>query len=288
MKLLKSMFISTYMMFLMILTGLAGWMLRSGSLPLAWGGVLLTTVPLLLVIGWLMMFRNVARTSAHFPLVNLLCALGAGLAGWGWRTGGAGSLPVVLATGAWLGFLLYAYWFSHLDRPVTSRLAVGSGLPGFTVKDTRGTPVRSVQLTDKPAILLFFRGNWCPLCMAQIKELAGRHEDFAALGIRVALISPQPQANNQALARKFDVGFEFLTDEGNSAARALGIADRHGLPFGMQLLGYASETVLPTVIITNPSGKVLWTHETDNYRIRPEPDTYLAVLRRHRLASELA
>ncbi|WP_432745901.1 hypothetical protein ABXJ76_08185 [Methylobacter sp. G7] len=79
--------------------------------------------------------------------------------------------------------------------------------------------------------------------------------------------------------------FDFNTDEGNAAARALGIAQAHGLPMGMQIMGYDSETVLPTVVIT---GKVIWTHETDNYRIRPEPDVYLEVLRRHRVVPEAA
>jgi hypothetical protein len=48
---------------------------------------------------------------------------------------------------------------------------------------------------------------------------------------------------------------------------------------GMQVLGYDSETVLPTVIITAVGGRILWAHETDNYRVRPDPDVYLAVLR---------
>ena len=38
----------------------------------------------------------------------------------------------------------------------------------------------------------------------------------------------------------------------------------------------------PTVIITDAGGRILWVHETDNYRIRPDPDLYLAVLREHR------
>ena len=33
----------------------------------------------------------------------------------------------------------------------------------------------------------------------------------------------------------------------------------------MQLLGYDSDTVLPTVIITDQGGRILWAHETDNY-----------------------
>jgi hypothetical protein len=49
----------------------------------------------------------------------------------------------------------------------------------------------------------------------------------------------------------------------------------------MQMIGYESETVLPTVIITDETGKIIWTHQTDNYRVRPEPDVFLDVLRGH-------
>lgn len=47
---------------------------------------------------------------------------------------------------------------------------------------------------------------------------------------------------------------------------------------GMQMLGYDSETVLPTVIITAAGGRILWADETDNYRVRPEPKLFLTVL----------
>ena len=104
------------------------------------------------------------------------------------------------------------------------------------------------------------------------------------LGVRVALISPQPYAKNTQLAEKLGVNFEFLTDEDNIAARILRIDESHGLPMGLQMLGYDSNTVLPTVVILDKNGRVIWVHETDNYRIRPEPDVYLDVLRRHQLA----
>ncbi len=54
------------------------------------------------------------------------------------------------------------------------------------------------------------------------------------------------------------------------------------------MMGYDSETVLPTVIITDTAGRILWAYETDNYRIRPEPDVYLAVLREKRVGGEAA
>lgn len=283
MNLLKSMFISNYMMLAMAIAGYAGWMLYQGGNPTAWGGVMLTAGPLMMVISRLMLFKNMARTSAHFPFLNFLGAVGTGLAVWAWYGQGASIHAPALAMVGWVGFLMYAYWYSSYGCRPSPRLKVGSILPSFTARNASGAVVTSAQLTDKPAILMFYRGNWCPLCMAQIKELASRYKDIGALGVRVALISPQPHSNTEALAKKYDVKFDFLTDEGNVAARALGIENPHGLPMGMQMMGYDSETVLPTVIIIDKDGKVVWKDETDNYRIRPEPDVYLEVLRRHRI-----
>lgn len=279
-NLLKSIFISSYMMMIMAFIGYSGWMIYQGSDPIGWVGVLLTTGPIMMVISWLMMLKSVARTSAHFPVLNLLALVGVGLGGWDWFALKGPPLPFALAVAGWVGFILYSYWFSSFGgRKQNAKLKVGFPLPRFTVKGANGAAVTSDELTSRPAILIFFRGNWCPLCMAQVKELVGRYKEISELGVRVALISPQPHTNTQALAKKFGVQFDFLTDEGAMAARALGINQDHGLPMGMQMMGYASETVLPTVIITDRNGKVVWKHETDNYRVRPEPDVYLNVLR---------
>lgn len=282
MNLLKSMFISGYMMLIMGVTAYPGWMLYQGASPIAWIGAMLTAVPMLMVLSRLMMLKDTARTSAHFPIPNALGASGVAMSAWAWLSLDADILAPVLADISWACFMLYAYWFSTFGgRQPSIRLRLGNKLPHFTLRATNGALLTSAQLTDKPAILIFYRGNWCPLCMAQIKELVARYKDISALGVRVALIAPQPHDNTVELADKFGVKFDFLTDEGNAAARALGIENPNGIPMGMQALGYDSESVMPTVIITNGDGEIVWAHETDNYRIRPEPDVYLDVLRKH-------
>lgn len=279
---LKSIFISMYMMGIMGIAGYAGWMLYQGASPLAWLGVMLTVAPILSVIMVLMTFKNVARTSAHLPLVNILGAVGVALAIWAWQQQDADILAPALAVEGWVGFLLYSYWFSTFgNRQPSMKLIVGTKLPHFTVRDAQNKTVGSEQLTDKPAILIFYRGNWCPLCSAQLKELVGRYNEINALGVRVAMISPQPHINTVGISRIYGAKFDFLTDEGNVAARALGIENRNGTPLGMQMFGYDNDTVLPTVVITDRDGKIVWTHETDNYRIRPEPDVFLEALRKH-------
>ncbi len=282
MNFLKSIYISAYMMAIMGVTGYAGWMLFVADSLMAWGGVLLTVAPILMVISYVMIFKNVARTSAHFPLINLLGVIGIFLSMWAWYAHETSMLAPVVASVSWLSFLVYAYWFSTFDgRADSSKLVVGAKLPHFTVRDVHDKLVSSAQLTDRPAILIFYRGNWCPFCTAQIKELIARYKEIDALGVRVAMIAPQPHKNTVGVSKIYDAKFDFLTDEGNVAARALGIENPDGLPMGMQMLGYDSDTVLPTVIITDREGKIVWTHETDNYRIRPEPDVYLDILRQH-------
>jgi peroxiredoxin len=285
MNILKSIFVSMYMMAAMAIVVIAGRSLWLTGDYVTWGGVLLVAAPFMLVLSWIMVFKNIARTSAHFPFLTALATVGLALACWGYFQGASISAPVLALVG-WAGFIIYVYWYSNFGDRSSDSLKVGQTLPEFDVRNVANEMMSSASLVDKPTIFIFYRGNWCPLCMAQIKELVGEYQELHELGVRVALISPQPHKFTMGIARKFKVPFYFLTDEGNRAARMLGIAHDDGLPTGMQLLGYDSETVLPTVIITAAGGKILWSHETDNYRVRPEPALYLRVLRENGLNPE--
>jgi peroxiredoxin len=277
MNMLKSLFVSAYMMAAMVIIVFAVKSLLAGGDAITWGGVILVYAPFMLVISWLMVFKSVARTSSRFPILIVLGTLGVIASVWGYLQGGSLVAPVLAVAGL-VSFLVYDYWYSSFGRGHSDQLTVGQMLPRFELKDTAGKLVPSTSLTDKPTVWIFYRGNWCPLCMAQIKEVAAQYQRLEELGARVALISPQPHNFTVGLAKKFDVSFDFLTDEGNRAAQTLGIASAYGIPMGMQMLGYDSETVLPTVIITEAGGRILWADETDNYRVRPDPDLFLAVL----------
>ena len=91
-------------------------------------------------------------------------------------------------------------------------------------------------------------------------------------------IRDRPHKYTATLAEKFQVGFHFLVDKGNQVAKKLNILSENGLPFGFQILGYDSNTVMPTIVITDKNGKILFADLTDNYRVRPEPSTFLAIL----------
>jgi peroxiredoxin len=138
--------------------------------------------------------------------------------------------------------------------------------------------VSSESFKAKPHLLLFYRGNWCPFCTAQVEELAAAYQRLEASGVNVVLISSQSIKKNQSLAARFDIPITFLRDRDNEAARQLGILHAWGTPMGLQLLGYGLDTAMPTVILTDSTGKIIYADETDNYRLRPEPRDFEKLL----------
>ncbi len=87
MNFLKSLFVSVYMTAAMMAAVYAGWMLWLSQDYLTWGGVLLVTAPFVLVIGALMLFRRIARTSAHFASLIILGVVGVMLSHTGYARG---------------------------------------------------------------------------------------------------------------------------------------------------------------------------------------------------------
>ena len=277
---LKSLFIYPAVLISVVLLFFALFQLVTGDHDrTAWAGAAISALPLPFLILRLMI-KPVERTSENLPLLLLLSAVGVMVATWeqfiegvaGW-----GPLSVALVNAGIM--LLYVFWYSRFGRIESMQLGVGNKLPEFRLRDSADNEVGSEDLSGSPAVLLFYRGNWCPLCMAQIREIVSRYQEMDELGIKVVLISPQPDIHTKNLAGMHDVPFHFLIDAENRLAETLGIAIDNGVPMGVPG-GYDPNTVMPTMVVTNASGTIVFSDQTDNYRVRPEPDVFLAILRR--------
>jgi hypothetical protein len=78
--------------------------------------------------------------------------------------------------------------------------------------------------------------------------------------------------------KRFDAPIRFCVDEDGRLARQLGIEHLGGVPFLMEPLGYDADSVLPTVVLTDPNRRIIFADLTDIYRVRPEPSVFLAAL----------
>lgn len=278
---LKSIFVLVYPLLaaLIAVTAAAALVVR-GPDP-GWVGALVTALPFVGLYLRAITARKIARTSRHLPVLVAIALSGLALAAWdAWRAGDAGWALAAAAAGA-IGFLLYDFWYSSLGRRVSDRLSVGQPLPDFSVEDTAGQSVSARELLGQPTLFMFYRGNWCPFCMGQVREVAEQYKALSERGVRVALISPQPTELTERVAQMFDIPYRFLVDRDLQAARSLGIVHEHGVPAGPLVRQFGRDTVLPTVIITDADGKILFTDQTDNYRVRPDPRVFLRVLSDH-------
>ncbi|CAA0104009.1 Putative peroxiredoxin bcp [Zhongshania aliphaticivorans] len=269
----KSHFISAWMTLLFAGTARSAWAIYQQENTSSWLWVLLGVASPLLFFVWVFT-ANVARTekATKFILAVTILAL----------IGLVATPPATIEQLAWIllvgviGTVLYEWWYSSFGDRSNALLDVGQTLPALTFRKTDGGALNTNEL-NKPMLMIFYRGNWCPLCMAQIKEIAGQYRQLADKGVEVMLISSQPPSHTSSLAERFDAPMSFLVDQDNQMANRLGIAATQGLPSGLQALGYDSDTVMPTVIMTDAQSKILFADLTDNYRIRPEPDTFLKV-----------
>lgn len=271
---IKSLFISLYITAMSLALAQAAWMLQADPRLLPWWAVVTAVGPGLLGFARFYLAPK-ARTPAVMwsmfgfnALGTVLLLVSGSVAVWPWVH--------VMGLG-WGGNVLYQFWYSRFGRQASPTLTVGKKLPALQFEDAKGKAVNTDEMPGA-VLLMFYRGNWCPLCMAQIQEVAQQYQVLAARGVQTLLISSQPHDNTASLAAKFNVPFHFLVDKDNRVASALQILAKDGTPTGLQVLGYGNDTAMPTVVLTDRHKTIVFCDETDNYRVRPEPATFLALL----------
>ncbi len=168
-----------------------------------------------------------------------------------------------------IGAYLFVFWYSHLDRRYNAMLQVGNKLPALELERYNGKRLNLANCSGRPVLYLFYPGSWCPLSLSQISEIAVQVDEFAERGVVLLLISPQPREEAQQLAVSHPTRMNFVVDYNCSIARRLGICHERGLPMGLELLGYDSDTVYPTLVMTDGNGRIIYSDLTNNYRMRP-------------------
>jgi len=277
-NLLKSLFISLFPLLALYAIIISCFHLFTQNFNYVYLGTLITALPIVFFFSNLFI-KPVARTDAHPKAYTFLISLG-------FITSiiSNGILyqdfsDAFLAISLFLGWVLYLKWYSIFSgRKTNHELKIGTFLPNLEFEDSEKNKVMTSSFKGNPAIFLFYRGNWCPLCMAQIKEISDQYRELKKRNVSVIFISPQPHTYIKKLANKFSLEFTFLRDVNNNSSRRLNIVSKNGIPFGFQVLGYNNDTVMPTVIITDRNGKIIFADQTDNYRVRPEPETFIKIL----------
>ena len=196
---------------------------------------------------------------------------------WQSRQLAEASVGPLLAFVALIGWAAYVMWYSELKRD-GARIKAGKKLPTLPLITLEGKTITSAEWEGGKRLITFYRGNWCPICKAQIVELARFADEFKKRGVALTVISPQSAARSVMLSQQVQGKLEFLVDENNKAASILGIVQPGAVPSVFLPLGYLPDAPQPTTILLDAKGQVLWADLADNYRLRPRPEDILAEL----------
>lgn len=166
-----------------------------------------------------------------------------------------------------------------MGRPIPKQLQRGMPLPDFQASIEDGAPVRSTELHGTPAVILFVRGNWCPFCSSQVKNLTQHYKDIVDLGARLILVTPKPLETTRRVAEFFEVEFEFWLDDNLNIARSLGLLLPDGVPAASRK-EYGDDTVWPTALVVDRNGIIRYAALSKLMADRPNPKTLLSELRK--------
>ncbi|MFH1496424.1 MAG: peroxiredoxin-like family protein [Verrucomicrobiota bacterium] len=177
------------------------------------------------------------------------------------------------------------------DAAPTTFAKVGDTLPDASVLDEAGRSVALRDLVkDGPAVLVFYRGGWCPYCNRHLMALAEAESRILAAGHRIVAISPDQPAKLKATPDREQLGYRLYSDRKADAAQALGIAFRvsdelvakYKNEYQIDLEAASGEThhllPHPAVFVVGTDGVIRFAHVNPDYRARLSPEEILAAV----------
>ncbi len=166
-----------------------------------------------------------------------------------------------------------------------SPLLVGESLPNEKLINLKNEPVELYSiLKEKPTVLVFYRGGWCPYCNAQLSGLAKAEQEILKLGYQIVAVSPEDYKNLQPTIDKDSIRYQVYSDPGGNLIQKTGLAyktkDVSKFFISPRTKGDVSDLLpVPTVMVVNTKGEILFEYINVNISERLSPEMLLAVLR---------
>lgn len=203
---------------------------------------------------------------------------------------------------SWLSYLLLSIVSALIAHPAWADsppknaadidpIMVGEVLPPITLVDINNKPFdlnKAVQ--QKPTLLIFYRGGWCPYCNRHLAELRKIEKELTGLGFQIFAISPDlPEFLKQTID-KHGLNYTLLSDNTMAASKALGLAfelDTETLKkyqeYNIDLEKNSGQKhhllPVPAALLVDTGGKVTFAFVAPDYTVRVDNEVLMAAAR---------
>jgi len=162
----------------------------------------------------------------------------------------------------------------------TKPLEKGQKAPEAKLKDLNGSDVSLESLyKQKPLVIVFFRGGWCPICTRHTQQLIRVYPQLKEAGFEMVGISPDSVVGSNANVKKSSIPFPIYSDSSVQVARQFGLAftvDNETVEkykgFGIDLEKASGQShhalPIPAIYIVNQEGVITFAHSNPDYRQR--------------------
>jgi len=164
----------------------------------------------------------------------------------------------------------------------------GTTIPNASVKTLDGKSVAFKELvSQKPTVLIFYRGGWCPYCNKHLAELQQIEQKLVDMGYQILAVSPdRPEILKKSIS-KHDLDYTLLSDSPMNLTKAFGLAFRvdnktieqykeHGIDLEKNS-GYDHHLLpVPAVYLINPDGMITFQYVNPNYKTRINSDVLMS------------
>ncbi|CAN5472359.1 peroxiredoxin-like family protein [soil metagenome] len=166
-------------------------------------------------------------------------------------------------------------------------LRTGESIPSLTLKNINGEDTDLSELiSQKPTVLIFYRGGWCPYCNLQLSGLQKIESDLTALGYQIVAISADKPEKIKETITKDILTYTILSDNNSVASTAFGLAFKVDDNTVEKYKGYKIDLdeasgnnnhilPVPAVYLIDTNGKIKFDYYNPDYKTRLDTEELL-------------
>jgi peroxiredoxin len=114
--------------------------------------------------------------------------------------------------------------FTSYGQMEQSSILVGQKAPMFTAMDQNGKTIISDEiLENEQLIVVFYRGQWCPLCNKHLSHLQDNVAKFRKAGARLVAITPEIPVGIEKTIDKTKAEYSILHDADYKIMKEYGV-----------------------------------------------------------------